>query len=225
MKGNETINNCEICIDNYKLLNDPSLALKNCYIKCESYYFINENNEYACTESDSCPQEYNYLIISKNKCVDDCKNDARNQYEYNNNCYSECPENKKTYKEEKLCLNECYSYQFEYNNICYNNCPSGTFKIYINRNICIETVPENYYLDNNDNIYKKCFNNCKKCTKEGNETNNNCEKCINNYIFLNDSLVPLQNCYQKCNGYYYFNSEKQYFCVDTCPEGYNKLIT
>ena len=137
---------------------------------------------------------------------------------------SECPEDKKTYEEEKICLDECYPNQFEYNNMCYNDCPDGTFKIYINKKICIETVPENYYLDDNDNIYKECYNKCKKCTKEGDETNNNCEECINNYIFLNDILVPLQNCYQKCNGYYYFNEEKKYFCIDTCSEEYNKLI-
>ena len=34
----------------------------------------------------------------------------------------------------------------------------------------------------------------------------------------------MQNWYQKCNDYYYFNNEKQYFCVDTFPEEYNKLI-
>ena len=35
-------------------------------------------------------------------------------------------------------------------------------------------------IDNNDNIYKECYNNCKKCSKLGNETINNCDECINN---------------------------------------------
>ena len=39
-----------------------------------------------------------------------------------------CPENIKTYEEEKKCLEECYEYQFEYNNKCYNDCPIDIFR-------------------------------------------------------------------------------------------------
>ena len=55
------------------------------------------------------------------------------------------------------------------------------------------SVPENYYLDE-DNIYKECYNTCKKCSESGNESNNNCDKCIDNYLFLNESSVPPKNC-------------------------------
>ena len=84
----------------------------------------------------------------------------------------------------------------------------------------------NYYLDNNDNIYKECFNLCKRCSQSGNETINNCYECINNYIFLNDSYVPPQNCYKICDYYYYLNESENYFCTEynICPFQFVKLI-
>ena len=120
----------------------------------------------------------------------------------------------------------CYDYQFEYNNICFNDCPNDTYKIFINRNICILEIPENYYLDNNDNIYKECYYKCKKCDQPGNDTINNCIECINNYTFLNESLVQIQNCFHKCDYYYYFNEDNQYTCTESniCPTQYNKLV-
>ena len=67
-----------------------------------------------------------------------------------------CPENKRIYEEEKICLDECYPFQFEYNNTCYNDCPSDKYRLFGYRNICSDSIPDNYYLDNNDNIYKEC---------------------------------------------------------------------
>ena len=125
----------------------------------------------------------------------------------------------------KKCLESCYEYLFEYNNICYDDCPSGTHKIYQNRNKCIVNVPENYYLDD-DNIYKECYNNCKKCSKSGNESYNNCDECKEGYMFVNESSVPNKNCMQRCNYYYYINEDNQYICTETdiCPTDYNKLV-
>ena len=80
----------------------------------------------------------------------------------------ECPENKKIYEEEKICLDECYPFQFEYNNTCYNDCPSDKYRLFRYRNICSDSIPDNYYLDNNDNIYKECYTTCKNCIQEGN---------------------------------------------------------
>ena len=147
-------------------------------------------------------------------------------YEYNSNCLENCPNDKKAYEEGKLCLDECDPYQFEYNNLCYNDCPNGIFRIFINRNICIETIPDNYYLDRTDNIYKECYNKCKKCNKERTDANNNCDECINGYMFLNETFATIQNCYGICDNLYYFNEEKQYICITSneCPQEFNKLI-
>ena len=184
-------------------------------------------NQYECTQSNECPSQYNKFVISKKKCIDDCKNDDEYIYDYNNNCLSECPENKKKYEEQKLCLDECYSEQFEYNNICYSDCPENTHRIFIERNRCIERVPENYYLDINDNIYKRCYETCKNCNQYGDANNNNCNECMSNFRFINDGPhYSSKNCYKKCTYNYYFDEKEQFMCTESseCPQGYDKLI-
>ena len=177
---------------------------------------------YTCTES--CPSQYSKLIEPKRKCIDDCEKDDEYKYEYNNKCLKECPENKKLYETEKICLDACRPNLFEYENKCYDDCPQGTFKSFDIKNICFASVPENYYLDGD--IYKKCYDTCKKCSKSGDETNNNCDECITNYKFLDDPLATKNNCYKNCDYYYYFNEAKQYICTESnsCPSKYSKLI-
>ena len=41
---------------------------------------------------------------------------------------------KKTYEEQKLCLDECHQQQFEYQGICYDECPTGKYKFFEERN-------------------------------------------------------------------------------------------
>jgi hypothetical protein len=138
-----------------------------------------------------------------------------------------CPNNTRIYVEEKKCLDSCYDYHFEYNKICYINCPNGTYRLFQNRNICSIEIPENYYLDNNDYIYKECYSTCKNCIQSGNAINHNCNLCKDNFRFFNESSAVSQNCYQKCRYNYYFTGINQYFCTqsDSCPKEYNILIT
>ena len=95
--------------------------------------------------------------------------------------------------ENNICIcNE--NYKFEYNDCCYNICPENTYQILQDIYTCTESIPENYYLDNNDNIYKECYNKCKKCNQKGYETNHNCNECKNNYTFINAfNLILLIN--------------------------------
>ena len=96
-----------------------------------------------------------------------------------------------------------------------------------NRKVCINSVPENYYLDtNDDNIYKKCYNLCAKCNQGGTETNHNCEECIENYAILNHNSAIPNNCYPICDNNYYFNETNEYTCTlsESCPSDFNKLI-
>ena len=94
-----------------------------------------------------------------------------------------------------------------------------------NSNECSDGKPIGYYLDLNEDIFKKCFENCKFCYGEGNERNNNCLECKSNFIFLNESSND-NNCYEKCDFYYYFDKEGIYHCTleEACPNNYNKLI-
>ena len=140
-------------------------------------------------------------------------------YEHvNNNCNDECFKAGKLIIELNKCVKNCNeeeNYKYEYNKRCYNECPSGTSSssnnIYLCKEIlvcknyynidktqCFDNVPEGYYIKNiNEKIIDKCYNKCKECNKNGDETNNNCLTCKNNYKFYNG------NCLSECpNGYY-----------------------
>ena len=71
-KGNETNHNCIECKFNFTLLND-SIDVTKCYQKCEYYYYFDELGIYHCTETNTCPNEYNKFIKEKNKCIDQCE--------------------------------------------------------------------------------------------------------------------------------------------------------
>ena len=88
--GNETDNNCDLCIDNFNFVYDRLLKEKNCYEKCNFYYFIDESNNYFCTESNSCPDNYK-LIKEKSECINECYNDNIYKFNYKNICYESCP--------------------------------------------------------------------------------------------------------------------------------------
>ena len=72
-KGTEENNNCKECKTNYLFLNEPNIlnSDKNCYIKCENYYYFDEENNYKCTNNKVCPDNYNKLILSTNKCINE----------------------------------------------------------------------------------------------------------------------------------------------------------
>ena len=114
--GNIKTQKCLECYPDFTL-NDT-----NCYKKCEYYYYFDTIGEHHCTEKNECPNGYK-IIKEKNKCIDNCQNDDKYKYEFNNTCYenpvkSECEEeslyiNKIT----KECLNDCSVIDF-FNNIC-----------------------------------------------------------------------------------------------------------
>ena len=62
----------------------------NCYEKCNYYYYFDETNNFHCTEI--CPNKYGKLIKEKNQCIDNCYKDDIYKYEYNDNCYINCPD-------------------------------------------------------------------------------------------------------------------------------------
>ena len=223
--GDDTNNQCDECKDGYKFITDTYANSKNCYSICNYNYYFTGYNQYVCTNSNECPSPYNKLISDKKKCIDDCKNDNQYIYDYNNNCKQTCPTNTKKYEDQKLCLDDCYTELFEYNNECLNDCPSGKHRIFIDRNRCTDELPEGFFLDNTDNIYKKCFETCKVCNQVGNDDNNNCDQCIDNYKFLDDSFAKPKNCYHDCDNYYMFDSSNQYMCIDSCPPEFKNLIS
>ena len=61
---------------------------RNCYEKCQFYYYYDNSNKYHCTNNFTCPRLYNKLVIGKNRCIDYCYKDNIYQYEINNKCYN-----------------------------------------------------------------------------------------------------------------------------------------
>ena len=70
---------------------------------------------------------------------------------------------------------------------------------------------DGYYLDTNDNVYKKCYSTCKRCDREGNEINNNCIECKDNYKYQVNYEV-YYNCYNNSlieeSTFIYFEKQK-----------------
>ena len=171
---------------------------------------------------------------------DELKNNLLSNIGINSDCSDDSfKENIKIDINNNTCINSCLQngYEFEYNNVCYFKCPKGTLvngniceynlcKIYSQNLIeCLGKTPQGYYYDSNEEIYKKCFEKCKFCYGEGNETNNNCIECNSNYTLLDDFINDTQ-CYEKCEYFYYFDELNNYHCTlnNSCPDKYNKTI-
>ena len=238
--GNETNNNCLECISNFKFYNN-SINITNCYEICEHYYFFNESNNFHCT--NTCGGYSNKLIIDKKKCIDDCKKDDGNKYEFNNNCYKNCPNG--TYvledKNDYICLNgtqdgyfldldnskykkcydtcnKCISGGNETNNNCLE-CKSN-YKLYIN-NMNISNCYEEckYYHYFNESNYYHCTETCPekypKLIKDKNKCIDDCKKDNENKYEYNNT------CYEKCpNNTYILEDKGDFLCLNETPDSY-----
>ena len=97
--GDSDNHNCDECLPNYKVINELNKP-NNCYEECTHYYYI-EDNEYKCTETNSCNNQQK-LIREKFKCIDNCIDDDTYKLEYNNECVQTCPGD--TIKENNKCI-------------------------------------------------------------------------------------------------------------------------
>jgi len=248
LKNRKLIIERKECIDDCKNDNNYKLEYNNkCYIKCPNNTNITNNDDNLCIEYKGCYQSCktcsgegnenehnctecisNFRFINDNdkktNCYEKCDKyyyfDLDNKY----HCTSICPEGQnKLIIDKNKCINECFnddSYRLEFNNNCYNSCPGNSHIMIDNIYLCQED-PEGYYLD--IDIYKPCYKTCKSCYGEGNEENNNCIECNINYHKIEENI---NNCYEKCEYYYYFDSSGKYNCTfnNICPVNQSKLI-
>ena len=193
-------------LEKNEIFNDDISNLKICVEDTETRQVLFQNNSKGGDCTDKCFYENIKIDINSNECIESC---ITNNYdfEYNNICYNECPENTHISSYNSgLCEDDKCKY------------------FYKDRDQCQEI--EGYYLDEKDGKYKKCFKNCKYCYGPGNEEKNNCIECINNFTFLNEFFYET-NCFPKCEYYYYFDETNKYNCTlnEDCPEQYNKLVS
>ena len=220
-------NNCsDICLENQnnKIIKDKNICTENCtkddtykfeynnicYDICPNGTHISNDNNYLCEKDLICSNYYNYDHS-------ECLNQIPDGFYLNNSklkTINKCEEKCEKCTYESSLENKCIScnIKLEYYPI-YNNESQG----FLN---CYKEPLEHYYLDEIDNSFKVCYSTCKYCNNSGNETNNNCLICDENYILKGN------NCYKRCEFYYYFDINNKYQCTlsNECPIDYNKLI-
>ena len=203
-----------------------------CVQSCPKRTRINLYNNYSCEDLD-CHKYYNYnqtdcleeipkgyvLNDSSLKTIDKCN------YYYSDKCFSECIYD----KDNNLLCKDLLDQNFtEYLTFCFKQdlciyCYNGTgyYPFYNNSILNIDAFNDCYkeidgYFFDYDNAYKPCFNTCKRCSEEGNETNNFCLECKDNYIFLNDSQNGINNCYGECPKDFPYKSQNDKNCEKEC---------
>ena len=126
------------------------------------------------------------------------------------------------------CIEHCYASdnKFELNNLCYKICPNTSFLSSYNEYLCLDKSSEgSYYFDENKNLYKECYNTCKRCNEGGNETNHNCIECNNNFP-IELKINNYHNCFNDyCTYFYFFDKNNNYHCTNNngCPVDYPLL--
>ena len=120
-EGDEFDNKCIECKSEF------SFKYKNnCNRICNYYYYINQFDDYHCTRTEKCTDEFNKLIKSKKRCVEDCKIDDTLKYEFRFECYEECPEESiPSENDEFLCRSDCPEdrpYEIVKTQECVENC-------------------------------------------------------------------------------------------------------
>ena len=169
---------CKDCKEGYiKLKNND-----NCYEKCTGYYYFDNTGYHCLKDVYECPPEYK-LIEGTSECVKNCKDVEK--FEYNNVCYSACPQYWTASSNDHKCKLNCVHFNLYFN---------------YEQTDCISSIPKGYYLQNEDNkILGKCHENCAECDMGPDESNNNCKTCPD----IKTIYFDFGNCRESCvNGHY-----------------------
>ena len=181
--GDKINNNCTECDFGFIFLPLKSNTF-NCNIKCPYYFYYTSYGQYKCSKLTICPEEYYLLIREKEQCIENCKIDDEYKYQYNGECYKECPNNYNA-NNDYICLD---------NNI--NICSLSQREILIKNEIITEEEIENlakiyakefFYTDNHISLFN--YTNYEIAIYKNLE-------CIS-YLSLNIPSVDLGNCYEQ----------------------------
>ena len=127
------------------------------------FYYFDSSGNYFCTGEDACPDNYNKLVIEKNKCIDDCKNDDIYQKDYNNECHNNCPSGTHLKNDNaNICYKDPEGYYLDTDNIykpCYSLCKSCNGAGDETKNNCNECI-SNFNLISNPNNIVNCYETC-----------------------------------------------------------------
>jgi hypothetical protein len=238
-------------------------SIKNNCLKCLNSFYPLEQDITQCYSTTNVPQGY-YLDTSLGafvKCYDSCLTCNSKGDSGTHNCLK-CLDYYYPLEDK---INQCYPYTEVINgyffNIetlnftrCYQSC--GTCKMLgdINQHICLscknnffplendnsmcfakDATVLGYYLDFNNNVFRKCYKSCSKCTGPGDIINPNCIECDPTYPSCSGCTEKIykDNCIDGCPILTTFNPITQICsdckpgelvynnqCIATCPDGY-----
>ena len=230
-----------ICQEGYNACDDEfylnCISEFKCYKHCPDKIINNDKCNYCHPDCNKCDETFNE---NNTNCLSCSSPDKYLQY---GNCISECKNGyfNDTIEDNiiKKCICDyencqlCSLESLNNNNSCIScNKEKGYFPLDVDINInndnkfikCYK-LKKGYYLDITDSLYKKCYDSCKYCDKNGSELIHNCLECKNNYI-ITITYEKYKNCDINCPYYYLDDNTSELFCTKEkeCTGKYNKLI-
>lgn len=228
--GTSTYNNCDICVDGmalkeadrYKtcfyitvyipgyIYSSEINLFRLCYDPCYECFEIGNHEAHQCLNC-KLPQSY-YIEKEEDPLILNCSEDSRDiiSYYYDDQqlrykkCYKSCYRCEKKGDEIENNCKSCKENYYKVENFIEGNCYKE------------DEVPENYFLD--VNIFRLCYENCRRCSYKKIGDDEHCTKCIENYHFY--MFETNGNChnippYGKPN---YFVNEDDYYqeCYYRC---------
>ena len=182
--GDKINNNCILCEFGYISIEGINNTF-NCIMKCPYYFYYTKFGQYKCSKLTVCPEDYYLLIREKNQCIEDCSKDEEYKYQYNGECFRDCPDNSTNINNDYICLDK---------NI--NICSLSKREILVKNEIITEEeieklaksyVKEFVYTDNHLSLYT--YNNYEIALYKNSQ-------CISE-LSLEIPTVSIGGCYEK----------------------------
>ena len=204
--GDFNMHNCTSCINDHQFLNDSKYP-NNCYEKCYYYYYYcyyySIYEQYRCTDDGQCPEVAPFLIRNNNKCISNCTQD--NKHQYNSECLDDCPSYTKLNKEnicEDTNVEDCTSSVFEFN-INLETISIDNLELYAKNYAEEFSYTDNHvseYLSSSKNNYSFILYKNKECIQQLN---------------LTFSVIDFGECYNKIQKYYNITQKLVIFILKT----------
>jgi hypothetical protein len=182
---------------------------KKCYDTCATCVTMGTseyNNCKKCAVDSNGNYLYHFIYNRPEQCIPESERPPNTYYERETNTY-------------KKCYSYCATCSKGPNETTPNcdTCINGYHLIEGWDGMCIRESekPDNYYYDEEENKYKKCYDTCYKCTKGGDSNNHNCARCASGYYFIYDQPgICIRGGSQPNNTYLDYDTFKP--CYETC---------
>jgi hypothetical protein len=165
-----------------------------CYPSCATCKVIGTDSNHMC---DTCLANY-FQNSDKTGCFTGNVDGYYLQGSIYYKCYPSCKACSKVGNDTDHACDSCLSKYYPKVDAT-TSCFTGTINF--------------YYFDLTNNIYKKCFTNCKTCTALGDATNNKCNSCIDKYYPKVDNMT---NCFTSPTDFYYLDGSVFKNCYNSC---------